>query len=568
MGFKVTFTGLPSGTSGTLQASDYSVEEAATPLTAGDSSGQVGTLSLTFPIPDPSLSTSRATPWRFLRTLGETVFIGTEVRIDDPRKGFTLGKINSANVSRDGGTLTLSGISRLGSLNVFGVQAQPYVGTLSGAFTYYLSLANITTDFFIDPDIASKPVVFPGWNGELWYNLKLMTAAVDCDISLVSGIILLRDIRKRVATSNRDLTRSVTTGGGTLAQSVEVYQYGNQPITNKLVYPPGGWSAEVDVLNVNAGEEQEYTLELSASVASIQKPVMQTFVAESYSTSSVYTIVADDGLPVPPALWAGNGGNLTVTISPDTTHLIVRLRGATGVPTASGVAATNFSVALGSDTTGNRYSTLRIVGTGVAFNKTKHTFRTGITASQTATQVGVTIDNPFISTADDVYRSGTRAAKEFTGTTMTLSGSVTAVDRRGDSGQATYPTYAQVQTTLATILGGTPTYAQVQTYYNTTLGLTSYQAIQDYWYNYFRDDDVDQVFGNVQGARIYDKRSRKWYRIRQGSLRPDDIGIGSADDDLTNGDIQLAYTGKTYAQVQTILSGLTYRQVEMAGILT
>lgn len=568
MGFKVTFTGLPSGTSGTLQASDYSVEEAATPLTAGDSSGQVGTLTLTFPIPDPSLTTSQATPWRFLRTLGETVFIGTEVRIDDPRKGFTLGKINSANVSRDGGTLTLSGISRLGSLNVFGVQAQPYVGTLSGAFTYYLSLANITTDFFIDPDIASKPVVFPGWNGELWYNLKLMTAAVDCDISLVSGVILLRGIRKRVATSNRDINRSLTTGGGTLAQSVEVYRYDNQPITNQLVYPPRGWTPEVDILNVNAGEEQEYTLELSASVTSIQDPVMQTFVAQDYSATSVYTIVADDGLPVDPGMWAERGGSLTVSISPDTTHLIIHVRGATNVPTTSGTAATNFSVALGSDTTGNRYSTLRIVGTGVSFNKEKYTFRTGITASQTATEVGVTIDNPFISSVDDVYRSGTRAAKEFTGTSMSLSGSVTAVNRRGDSGQASYPTYAEVQAALVSILGGTPTYAQVQTYYTTTLGLTSYEDVQAFWYEYFRDDDVDQVFGNVQGARIYDKPSRKWYRIRQGSLRPGDIGISSADDDLTHQDIQGAYTGKTYAQVQAILSGLTYRQVEMAGILT
>lgn len=568
MGFKVSFTGLPSGISGTLQASNFTVEEAATPLTAGDSSGQVGTFSLVFPVPDPSLNTTRATPWRLLRTIGESVFIGTEVRIEDPRKGFTLGKVTGSTLSQDGGTLSLTGPSRLGSLNVFGIQAQPYVGTLSGAFTYYLSLANISTDFFIDPAIASRPVVFPGWTGELWYYLKLMTSAIDCDISLVSGVILLREIRKRVATSGRNINRSLTTGGGTLAQAVEIYQYNNQPITDSLVYPPRGWTPEVDVLNVNAGEEQEYTLELSSSLVSIQDPVMQTFVAEDYSTSSVYTIVADDGLPVDPDMWSLNGGSLSVEISPDTSHLIVKLRGATGIPTTSGVAATNFSVALGSDTTGNRYSTLRIVGTGVRFEKSKITLRTGVTASQTATEVGVTIDNPFISTADDAYRAGTRAAKEFTGTSMSLSGTVTAINRRGDSGQATYPTYAQIQSALVTALGGAPTYAQVQNYYTVTLGLTSYQAVQDYWFNYFRNDDVNQVFGNVQGARIYDSRSRKWYRIRQGTLRPEDIGIGSADDDLTHGDIQGTYSGKTYGQVQTILSGLSYRQVEMAGALT
>lgn len=567
MGFKVSFSGLPSSVSGSIEALDYTVEEAATPLAAGDSSGQVGTFTLTIPVPDPSLTTTRVTPWSLYRKLGETVFIDTDVRIDDPRKGFTLGRVNSSTVSRDGGTLTLSGVSRVGLLNVYGVQAGPFVGVLRDAFTYYLSLANVSTGLFVDDDIANTPVVFPGWTGELWYYLKQMAASLDCDISLVSGVILLRAIRKRVATSGKDLTRSLSTGGGTLAQAVEVYQYNNRPITNELVYPPGGWNSEVEVLNVNAGEEQEYTLDLSASVTSIQDPVMQTFVAQDYSATSVYTIVANDGLPVSPTLWENNGGSLTVTIAPDTTHLIVRLKGATRIPTSSGAAATNFSVALGSDTTGNRYSTLRLVGTGVAFDKVKHRIRTGVPASKTATDVGVTIDNPFISTADQLYRTGTRAAREFTGTSMSLSGSVTAVNKRGDSGQATYPTYAQVQTALATAIGGTPTYAQVQSYY-TSLGLTTYDAVREYWFNFFRNDDVDQVFGNVQGARIYDRQSRKWYRIRQGSLKPGEISFGSADDDLTYSDVQGVYSGRTYAQVQTILNGLTYQQVSMMGALT
>lgn len=567
MGFKVSFSGLPSSVSGSIEALDYTVEEAATPLAAGDSSGQVGTFTLTIPVPDPPLTTTRVTPWSLYRKLGETVFIDTDVRIDDPRKGFTLGRVNSSTVSRDGGTLTLSGVSRVGLLNVYGVQAGPFVGVLRDAFTYYLSLANVSTGLFVDDDIANTPVVFPGWTGELWYYLKQMAASLDCDISLVSGVILLRAIRKRVATSGKDLTRSLSTGGGTLAQAVEVYQYNNRPITNELVYPPGGWNSEVEVLNVNAGEEQEYTLDLSASVTSIQDPVMQTFVAQDYSATSVYTIVANDGLPVSPTLWENNGGSLTVTIAPDTTHLIVRLKGATRIPTSSGAAATNFSVALGSDTTGNRYSTLRLVGTGVAFDKVKHRIRTGVPASKTATDVGVTIDNPFISTADQLYRTGTRAAREFTGTSMSLSGSVTAVNKRGDSGQATYPTYAQVQTALATAIGGTPTYAQVQSYY-TSLGLTTYDAVREYWFNFFRNDDVDQVFGNVQGARIYDRQSRKWYRIRQGSLKPGEISFGSADDDLTYSDVQGVYSGRTYAQVQTILNGLTYQQVSMMGALT
>src|SRR5690606_17171476 len=147
--------------------------------------------------------------------------------------------------------------------------------------------------------------------------------------------ILLRPIRKRIATQNRDTTRSVTTGGDTLARAVEVYQYNNRPITNELVYPPEGWNPEVEVLNVNAGETAEYTLELSASISSFQAPVMQTFVSQGHSSSSVYTVVADDGLPVSPALWEGSGGSVRIEIAEDTSHLLVTLRGATGVPTSA-----------------------------------------------------------------------------------------------------------------------------------------------------------------------------------------------------------------------------------------
>lgn len=584
MGFRIDIEGMK------LEASDYSVTEASTPLAAGDSSGQVGTFSITLPVPDQYVALGISTggfgygegpygegpygggefipipnsPWKVIRQIGPQILIDKSVRILDPRKGFTLGTITAASESRDGGTVQLTGTSRLGTLNVYGIQAQPFVGSLRDAFTYYLGLAGVTTDLFVDDTIGDREVIFPGWTGELWYYLKLMSAAQDCDISLVSGVILLRPIRARIATENRDTSRTITTGSNTLAQAVEVYQYSNREITNELVYPPGGWNPEVQVLTVNAGETTEYTLELSASVSSIQAPVMQTSVAQDYNSSSVYTIVADDGLAVSPTLWADRGGSLTVSIDEDTTHLRVILTGPTGVPTTAGAAAQNFSVALGADTTGNRYSTLRIVGTGVAYSKVKKRVRTGVPASKTSTEVGVTIDNPFISTVDDLYRAGTRAAKQYAGAGMSLSGNVIAINRRGDSGVATYPTYGQVQTALETELG-TPTYGDVQTYYG-TLGLVSYADVRQYWFEQFRDEDADQVFGNAQGARIYDRKTRRWYRIRDATLNPGGINIGSADDDLTLGDIQGLYDDLTYGDVQTMLDPFTYREVELAGM--
>lgn len=584
MGIRVEIEGLK------IDNADYSVAEASTPLAAGDSSGQVGTFSVTFPIPDEyvpltgpaetdfgsygegpygetgygGVADVQNSPWRVIRQVGPQILIDKEVRVFDSRKGYTLGTITDSVESYDGGTIQISGVSRLGSLNVYGIKAQPFVGSLREAFSYYLGLAGIDSGLFVDDTIGDRPVVFPGWSGELWFYLKQMAAAQDCDISLVSEVILLRPIRARTATNDRDVTRSVSTGSSTLAQAVEVYQYNNRPITNELVYPPGGWTPEVQVLTVNAGETTEYTLELSASVSSIQAPVMQTFVSQDHRTSSVYTIVADDGLPVSPTLWANAGGSLTVEISEDTTQLTVRMTGAQGIPTSAGAASKNFSVALGSDLTGNRYSTLRIVGSGVAFDKVKKRIRTGVPASKTSTDVGVTIDNPFISSVNDVYRAGTRAAKKFAGAGMTLSGNVIAINRLGDTGVASYPTYAQVQEALVTELTS-PSYGEVETFYLSS-GYATYQQVRQHWFETFQDPNINQVFGNAQGARIFDRRSRRWYRIRDASSTPGGIGIGSADDDLTLGDVQELYSDLTYENVQDLLGPFTYREAELAGL--
>lgn len=572
-----------------FEATDYSVDEAATPLAAGDSSGGVGTISLTIPRPDPDATVGAPVAdkyafglgpfgeepfggygrpgWYWVNKFGPDILLDKEITLTDSRRGYTLGFVNSVSRSDDSGTLSISGQSRLSLLNVYGIQAQPFAGTLEQAFEYYLSLANVDTGLLVDDEIADRQVVFPGWNGELWYYLKQMAVAQDCDISLVSGVILLRPIRARVASRGRDIGRTRDLPAANLAQAVEVYLYNNRVITNELVYPPGGWNEEVEVLNVNAGETAEYTLELSASVSSIQTPTFQTFVGPTDDSASVYTVIANDGLPISQAAWEQNGGSLKVEINPDTTTLKVTLRGATKLPTATGEWATNFSIALASDFSGNRYSTLRIVGSGVAFDKVKKRIRTGVPASRTATEIGVTIDNPFISTVDDLYRAGTRAAKAYAGPTPALSGNILSINRLGDSGSAVYPTYGDVEAHLTAEIGGTPTYEDVEDYYTVTQALTTYRDVQDYWFDLVRDDFANQVFGNVNGARIYDKQSRRWYRIRSGTINAATITF-DAEDDLTYGDIEDLYAGQTYGDINDLMAAdnLTYRQVDLAGL--
>lgn len=489
---------------------------------------------------------------------------GQSVYLADTRYGFTLGEVETVEYSQNQGTIAVTCSSRLNDMNDYNIQAEPFVGTLKNAFQYYASLGGATVDVSVDSSVENRPVVLPGWEGELWYHMKQLALAQECEISLVSGIILLRPIRARVAEKGYTVQRSTSVGGGPLAQAVEVYWYDTEEITNELVYPAGGWTPEVEVLNVNAGEDAEYTLEMSSSLSAIQAPVMEEFVESDYDASSVYTVVADDGLPVDPALWADHGGSVEVTLNPDTTTLTVRLHGATDIPLASQGFSRSFSLALASDESGSRYSTLRIVGTGVRYDRKKKTIRTGVTPTQTSTEVGVTIDNPFLNSLDAVYKAGIRAARAFSGRGVSLVGSVSEINRRGDSGSPA-TTYGQVKTQLIAELGAAPTYAQVRTHY--LASFNTYGEIKQYWVAFEDSTFKRQAFGNVSGARVWDPSSRRWYRIRSGTITASGIDFSVADDDLTNEDIHATYSGMTYADVQTLKSSLTYQTDRLAGLL-
>lgn len=534
-----------------VELSSFSVQEAATPLAAVDSSGQVGTVSLGIPRPDPD-----TTPNHPIIVFGINYLKGKVIRIRDSRKGFTLGKIDSVQQSNSSGEIQVTALSRLGNLNVYNLQTQPFVGSLDSAFRYYASLAGETTDILIDPEVSGRTVALPGWNGELWYNLKRLAAAIQCDISLVSGIIVLRPVRKRVATRGRDVDRTLQMSGGNLAQFVEVYQYSNTPITNALVYPPGGWSEDVSIINVNSGESVQEILQLSASVSSITQPVMQTFVSRRYDSSSVFTVVGDDGLPISPDAWARNGGSLSVSINEDTTSLTVKVQAPTGLPNRDGSEIGVYSISLSSDFSTGRYSTLRIIGTGVGFDKEIIRVPTGIGSSETGTEVGVTIDNPFLSSRDEVMSAASWATKEFNGSLMKISGTVVSVNRLGDSGSLEQKPYQFVQDLYAG-----ETYAQVQTLNAAETYLSLQEKLNAGSDSLFEN----QVFGNVNGARVWDKASQRWYRIRSATINDTSISF-EADDDLIHADVQSFRGGQTYANLQTMFSQFTYQEADMIGL--
>ena len=535
---------------------EFSVQEASTPLSAGDSSGQVGSISFSIPKPDEFVQPSNP-----INVYGLMHLIGEEVRLTDTFKGYTLGTIQSAQFSLDSSVIQISALSRLFDLNIYNISVEPFSGFLNDAFEYYLSLASIDSGFLVvdteERQLSTEVVSFPGWQGELWYNLKQMAAAIDCDISLVSGLIVLRPIRSHVATRGRDISRSLNLDSGNFARFIEVYQYNNVSVTDEIIYPTGGWNSAVEIISVPAGGLVEKDLELSASVSSIVQPSMETFIGPYDNSQSAYTIIGDDGLPISPELWTNSGGSVSVSINPDSKSLKLIIIAPSGLAKNNGELINSFSIGLTDDSGSARYSTLRILGTGVVYNKEVKRFPTGVPASQASSEVGITIDNPFLSTVDDVNRTGIRTIRKYNGSLYTLSGSVVSVNSLGDSGiitgydyayfAAQYPgdTYEDIETAL-----------EDKTYFDVVQELN--EGITDSLSN--------QVFGNVAGARIWDSTSRRWYRIRSSTLDYNSISF-TAEDDLMHEDIyNELFEGNDYETVYDWYDGLTYAQVDLLGI--
>lgn len=524
----------------------YQVNESSTPLAGGDSSGAIGTIEVEV----PSLPFS---------PIGLNAL--EEMSLVDTRLGSTIGTIRDIGHART----TASGFSvmasnRLGEFNIE-TQVQPFTGRLEDAFRYYCSLANIDTGIVVDSALANRQVNFLGWNGNLWNHMKMMATAINADLNLISNNVVLRPVRLFDAIRNRNIDSTATIDSTDLARKQEVIWYPSQYVARGLIYPSGGWRSDIAPLSVPAGETVEITLDSTkdvfASIFSIEQPTAQIFVSQEHDSSSVYSVVGDDGIPIPPAQWADFGGRLSVAISPDTQSLVVTITGATGLFQTNGQPMKTFRIGIASGTSASdTYSTLRIVGRYVSTRAQSLVLPTGVPDFRTGQEFAPTIDNPFLNTLDAAYSAGVRGARRYAGRRMTITASVSALNRRGQTGTANYPPYSYAQG-----LWGGLTYGAVKT----INAPRTYGAIRQQFYDSVQDTFDNQVFGNAPGARFWDQPTGRYYRVRQATTSWGDMQI-EGDDDLTNGDVQQVFQGMTYGQVGLRFSGQTYYKANVRGL--
>ena len=524
----------------------YSLSESSIPLAGGDSSGAVGTFDVT---------TSS------LPEMPVALNVGKRIALDDFERGSTLGTIRRVSDNRTSALrFGLTGDNRLGDFNIE-VQAEPFSGTLANAFRYYCSLANILDGISVEDGIGTVHVDIPGWKGNLWDHMKMFAQGVNggCDLLVSRGRVILRPLRKESLTPHRETESSSESDGTKLALKQEVVWHEPKYVERGLIYPPGGWSSDVKVYSVNAGEYSESTLETNSSIFSIEAPTARATVAKGAVGESVYTIVGDDGIVVQPEQWADYGGTLSVDISEDRSSLILKMQGPVGIARSDGKPMQTFRVAMASGTSAdNTYSTLRIVGKHISLTEKTLVIPTGVEEWQTAQEFAPTIDNPFLTTLSDAYSAGTRGARRNSGRFNSLSATTTSMRRRSNlpqsgtyrGSQAAYQssTYGDV---LEVAEAAGRTYQQDVAW--VTSGLT------------LPEGSGESSIGDISGGRLWDERTRRWYRVRTATITPGTISL-QADEDNLFSDVQSNFSGLTYQQVTNVYGGKNYSKVDGMGI--
>lgn len=501
----ITVTGGPNP----LNIGNYTAEEDATPLDPASSTGGVGQVSW--------LSEA----WPLVNRLK-----GTDVVLADNERGRLVATVRA--VSTNGYTAQITADSELGKFNVVR-QAMPYSGPIDGLFQYYLDLCGIFSPLDFQAPIFT--IHAPGFYGNVWDNVKAVLSANQIEMALVADTVVVRKPRQFVATNAYQIEMETSVESQTSAVAIPINFYNNRQIVKGEVYPIRGETPSIQT--VEANETIEFEIELNASVSKVYQPVMVESAgpANRSGTDGVYTIVGNDNLPIKPEQWSDSGGFLRVETTNDPSVIKVVVKGA-GIPHLS-----PFRIA---ESAGDRdFNSLHITGDGVAWSVGTMLLYTGADPLQTSEEMGTTVDNRFLSTPSQAWFAAQRTAAALSGSDVKIRGTVTTINRNTNDKQ---PVYAQLRDAdRVHAAEGILTMAQFDAEYTD-------QTLQDFdekWRDMYVDAFQNQVYGNVNGARV--KHGDAFYRIESATVTPDTINFsGSIDTSIA--DFDSVWGGKTMAE--------------------
>ena len=416
----------------------FSYSEDATPLEPTSSSGGVSQVSL-----------SAIEETADADLVNTKLMINNSATIQDDEFGsvqFDVKKVftNAAGIAN------IIGDSVQTKLNVIKT-AEGFVGTLTNAIIYYCGLCGVTP--VVDSALNAKSVVFIGWTGNVWEQLKDLCSVMSysttdkspIEIYFTGTAVGFRPaLASTIAIENylSDVNESVEIFDA--AESINVYSYNTAAKVNDILYDISYYdsnssnyakrflSSFSDSLQVGAGETKKVLFTIDTSLTSIKQPeCVSTISPFPYdpltSGNGQYVIVGTDDLPIQPSQWIDQGGSLTVRITenPNEIEITVVAPPETALLKADGSGLGYAPYRIGKETSGGGvdYDAIYIVGSGISYEKTKTTFYTGANPSVTSKSEAFEVDNMFITDDFTLANAGLSAAQASCGPLVTLNGS-------------------------------------------------------------------------------------------------------------------------------------------------
>ena len=493
---------------------NYSYSEGSTPLVPGDESGAIGDVSIEV------LNENDAS----------ILLYKDDFYLQDNFHGSVQGSIE--NVSGNNDAVTMGGRSRLSVLNIDAV-IPPRTGTIGNIIENVIADLGYTTNILQDVGLSTSTVNAPGYEGDVWVYIKRLCSAYETEVTVIRDYIVIRPTRQRTIDATNLVDKSWQVQDIELAQTFDVAYYNYTPRTDYLVYPEGGWNSEVQVYSVAFGETTEFELDLDFFLTSVQQPQVFDTVAKDYGTVSCYSVSGNDNLPVSAAFWTDFGGAMSFEILGDGSRVKITITG----PTYEALSPYSISISDGSTS----YSTLRVVGTGMDFNRLLYTEETGLTANDTPNVKGDEIDNVAINTLADAKRYALFARRLYSLPTQTFSTSSNTFPRiKGSIPSIFYPTFDDFDDSLASG-------------YSFTNFNADYAGVSFDGFTLTLGNEVPQGFGEVAGSKI--QLDDAMYRVRSTTITPDVISIEAEYDTLFS-DLDNVYGAATWGDLEAGWSGL------------
>jgi hypothetical protein len=225
------------------------------------------------------------------------------------------------------------------------------------------------------------------------------------------------------------------------------------------------------------------------------------------------------------------------------------------------------------------YSTLRIVGSGIFFNRQTVTVPTGLTMEETPQEFGQEIDNVFITTAHEAYSAGVRARRKYALPRQTFDTTGRRLQQR-DFRQFEYFTLDDPLLGVLdqNILGfASPEDAVIffpsfQEYANTLpAGYTFTDFNASYELATFDDftqslaELVTQSFGTIAGSRL--RFQDAYYRVRTTQVSAAETSV-TAEFDTLFSDVNEEFSGLSFGGFATNMFGLAFDDYALIPLRT